>query len=688
LTLLVAIITLTINLTAVGLFMFLAVQSRERFLRCWVAAWLVQLLPALALVRLSFMNYSNPPWIYLMAVHGPDLVSAALLMYSLHGFVERRAHEIWLIGAASGLIWIVLGFSSSLPFYLTMAPFAFLVCFFLVKAGILLLKQSPARLPKRGLAGWALVALGVFELNRPLTSNLAWAQPLVDSLGTMLFVLVAVGLLVMYFGRIRARVEADRSRYEEIFRTMREGVALYEIIHDRHGEPENYAIVDLNPGYERIAGIRRETVLGRTPTSIWELASPPFLAIYADVASGGAPKRFEAWFEELRKHLSVSVFSPAPGIFATAVSDISARIEAEEKLARHQGLLEEQVKERTREIEEAIQQLGYQNREIASVNAMQEDLQGCRASKETWPVLMWAVKQLFPDTSGSLCLVKSDSETLENVVRWGGCSPTEEHLSTADCPALTRGKSMLLSEEDSGIICGHRSRNPEKPSLCLPLTAHGQTLGSLFIQFDRFDTSDIGPVVKQRRMAVNMVEQFTMAYANLQLRERLHHQSVRDELTGLFNRRYMEESLERELLRADRYDLTLGIILLDIDHFKKVNDAHGHYVGDRVLEALGALLPKLIRGEDIACRYGGEEFILIMPGASVEDTVQRAEQIRRLIRTRLAVPLPDGEDLRITSSFGVAVHPVHGGDAERILKAADNALYRSKREGRDRVTLA
>ncbi|MFH1530769.1 MAG: sensor domain-containing diguanylate cyclase [Pseudomonadota bacterium] len=687
-TLLIAIIALTVNLISVGLFVFLSVQSKDRFLRLWTLAWCLQLLPAVAILRLSFMRYTNPPGLYLIAIYGPDIITAALVLVSLHTLLERRAHELWSIAAVTGFLWVVVGFSTSLPFYFTMVPFSLLVSLFFVKAGILLLSRPPSLLPGRGLAGSAFLALGLFELNRPFTSDLEWLQPLFNGLGATLMALAAVGLLLLYFRRIRARVQADQSLYEEIFRTMREGVVVYEIVRDRYGEAVNYAILDMNPGYEHIAGVRRETVLGRTPTSIWDLPTPPFLAIFADVASGGEPVQFEAFFEELGKHLSVSVSSPAPGTFATAVSDITARKEAEGQLARHQDLLEEQVKVRTCELEGANKLLGAQNREIAAINAMQEDLQGCRAPKETWPVLQWVVKQLFPNTSGSLSFVNSDSGTLETAACWGPTPTTEDSFPVESCPALTRGKSVLLSEEDSGVVCGHRSRDPEKPCLCLPLLAHGQSLGSLFIQFDAFDVSDSERVLKWRRLAVNVVEQFTMAYANLQLRDRLHHQSVRDQLTGLFNRRYMEESLEREILRADRHDLPLGIIMLDIDHFKKVNDGHGHDIGDRVLEALGAMLPNLIRGEDIACRYGGEEFILIMPGASVEDTLRRAEEIRRLIRTRISVPLPDGKDLHITSSFGVAVHPLHGAGADGILKAADQALYRSKRDGRDRVTLA
>ena len=167
----------------------------------------------------------------------------------------------------------------------------------------------------------------------------------------------------------------------------------------------------------------------------------------------------------------------------------------------------------------------------------------------------------------------------------------------------------------------------------------------------------------------------------------LREQSVRDHLTGLFNRRYMEETLERELLRAARKQLSLGIIMLDVDDFKRFNDTCGHAAGDEILRELGSLLLRQVRGEDIACRYGGDEFILILPDASREVTRERAEQIceyAKQFRLRF-----DGQSLAaVTLSLGVAVFPEHGATSTGILRAADAALYRAKHEGRSRVVVA
>ena len=175
-----------------------------------------------------------------------------------------------------------------------------------------------------------------------------------------------------------------------------------------------------------------------------------------------------------------------------------------------------------------------------------------------------------------------------------------------------------------------------------------------------------------------------------QLRESetlLREQSVRDPLTGLFNRRYMEETLIRELNRATRKQLPLGIIMLDIDHFKRLNDTYGHAGGDELLRRLGGFLQQHTRIADIACRYGGEEFILILPDASREVARERAEHIRQGIK-HLRIPFQNRMLEIVTLSIGVAIFPMDGSTLETVMKAADAALYQAKKAGRDRVIVA
>ncbi len=167
----------------------------------------------------------------------------------------------------------------------------------------------------------------------------------------------------------------------------------------------------------------------------------------------------------------------------------------------------------------------------------------------------------------------------------------------------------------------------------------------------------------------------------------LREQSVGDHLTGLFNRRYMEETLERELLRALRKGLSLGIIMLDVDDFKRFNDTWGHAAGDEILRELGGLLLRQVRGEDIACRYGGDEFILVLPDASREVTRERAELVCEHAR-QFHLQFEGQSLAAVTLSLGVAVFPEHGATSTGILRAVDAALYRAKNQGRGRVVVA
>jgi diguanylate cyclase (GGDEF)-like protein len=183
------------------------------------------------------------------------------------------------------------------------------------------------------------------------------------------------------------------------------------------------------------------------------------------------------------------------------------------------------------------------------------------------------------------------------------------------------------------------------------------------------------------------LEHYSPCLINIRLVDTLKKQSIRDSLTGLFNRRYLEGAVEREISRLERRGLELGIIMLDVDHFKSFNDIYGHATGDAVLRALGAYLQKSIREEDIACRYGGEEFVLILPEASLEVTYERAEKIREGVKNKVSVT-GKNEMLSVSISLGVSVYPKHGKTSAELIGMADSALYKAKAGGRDRTVKA
>jgi len=175
-----------------------------------------------------------------------------------------------------------------------------------------------------------------------------------------------------------------------------------------------------------------------------------------------------------------------------------------------------------------------------------------------------------------------------------------------------------------------------------------------------------------------------MATATLNLRTKLENQSIRDSLTGLFNRHFMQISLERELSRAARRKQILAVFMLDLDHFKKFNDTHGHAAGDTVLKAIAEIFRSSIRAEDIACRYGGEEFTIMLPDVTPTIALERAESIRLAVRN-LQVNLEREVYGEFTVSIGVALYPNDGDTADLLLRRADAALYRAKRQGRNQV---
>jgi diguanylate cyclase (GGDEF)-like protein len=213
----------------------------------------------------------------------------------------------------------------------------------------------------------------------------------------------------------------------------------------------------------------------------------------------------------------------------------------------------------------------------------------------------------------------------------------------------------------------------------------GERIGVLRLSSDQITQAQQRE--RWERLSAMVAEHFALALTNLQLRARLHEQSIRDPLTGLYNRRYLDETMGREIRKATRHQRPVGVIMLDLDYFKQFNDTYGHDGGDTLLRAVGTFLQQHIRGEDIVCRYGGEEFTLILPEATLESTTRRAHEICTGIR-RLSIH-HNGRALRsITASLGVAAFPEHGPDADSLMKAADNALYQAKAGGRNQIIIA
>ncbi|HWQ69473.1 MAG TPA: sensor domain-containing diguanylate cyclase, partial [Patescibacteria group bacterium] len=306
---------------------------------------------------------------------------------------------------------------------------------------------------------------------------------------------------------------------------------------------------------------------------------------------------------------------------------------------------------------------------------------------EAFDIIQRYLARLFPTETGALYLLTPTRAELEQVAAWGeraaGLAPA---FALEDCWAIRRGHLHHARMTRGDAACRHMSAADVREHICVPMLVQGEALGILCLSHSGDTDTRMG-----EESFVSLVQTLAnsigLSVANLRLRDELRRLSIRDTLTGLFNRRYLDETLRREILRAKRAKSTLGVIMLDIDHFKRVNDTYGHEAGDAILSTLGGFLERHVRGEDVACRYGGEEFTLILPGTSLEIARDRAEQLRVGVQA-LVVRVADRPLEAVTLSLGVAVMPDHGETAETILQAADAALYRAKQGGRDRVEVA
>lgn len=348
-----------------------------------------------------------------------------------------------------------------------------------------------------------------------------------------------------------------------------------------------------------------------------------------------------------------------------------------------QSRLEARVRERTVDLE-------WRNHEISTLAKMSRFLQACTSITEAYDVITRTGRRLFPDAAGYLFVYSASRNDLELVASWGGLTlKPDEHLFTPEeCWALRCGRVSFFDDHDTCISCRHVKSPELERYICVPVIAQGEVMGVLHLRPESGATGWEGDTANlNKRWAVTLSEHIALALTNLRLRETLRNQSIRDPLTGLFNRRYLEETLEREVTRAVRKGHPLAVVMLDVDHFKRFNDTHGHEAGDVLLREIGSLFNQRFREGDVASRYGGEEFTLALPEMSQEIACERVDRLLRDIRQLSA--RHQGELLgKVTASAGIAMYPQHGGRGEDLLRVADRALYQAKAAGRDRLILA
>ncbi|MCW5621117.1 MAG: GGDEF domain-containing protein [Burkholderiales bacterium] len=328
----------------------------------------------------------------------------------------------------------------------------------------------------------------------------------------------------------------------------------------------------------------------------------------------------------------------------------------------------------------------------SAMNELSGVLGACATLEDGQAALVRHLAALFPEGSGCLYWCCGDGKEAASLVSWGAESGSASTMTFDQCLALRQGQPHHLRLGVSAPACAHLLRVPGGGAVCAPLNLGERLAGLLYWEGPHLpDTVDEALAIERdtawRQWTCAVAEYLGLALSNLALRHTLQIQARHDPLTDLFNRRYMEEALERELRRADRSRRPMGVIMADLDHFKRYNDTLGHDAGDRLLVALAECLRAQVRAGDIVCRYGGEEFLIILPETSLDLVTQRAEELRETVARQLgsfggdAVP-------PVTMSLGVALYPIHAGDAASLIRAADAAMYRAKRSGRNRVEIA
>jgi diguanylate cyclase (GGDEF)-like protein/PAS domain S-box-containing protein len=360
--------------------------------------------------------------------------------------------------------------------------------------------------------------------------------------------------------------------------------------------------------------------------------------------------------------------------------DVSEYMEAREAKEKH-----------AESVNQVVNELQRHTSEMALLNDMRDWLECCETEAEACLVVGQSIPKLVPEcVSGTLYLFKATRELAEAAVSWGKASASESTFTAGHCWCLRRGRAHWSEPGTAGIRCSHLGPT-DVGSLCVPVIAQGTTQGVLHLEFpcdaeSKSESDTESWRDSRRRLAISVAGHIATSLSSLRLRETLREQSIRDPLTGLFNRRFLEESLETELQRAKRNETPVSVLLLDLDHFKRINDTFGHDAGDLVLRSVASIFRRFFRGGDICCRYGGEEFAIILPECSSPCAAVRANALRTELK-RLTLHYKSYTLEPVTVSIGATTFPEHGTTALALLSKADECLYESKSKGRDRVTI-
>jgi diguanylate cyclase (GGDEF)-like protein/PAS domain S-box-containing protein len=468
--------------------------------------------------------------------------------------------------------------------------------------------------------------------------------------------------------RVERALKASEVRYRRLFESAKDGILILDA--------ESGTIMDSNPFLEQMLEYTHAELQGK---QLWEIG--PFSDTAASQISFQELQSNEyIRYDDLPLETKAGQIRQVEFISNLYLVDTVRVIQCNVRDITARKLAEARVQQANEALSSLVAVLQRRDSEFTGLAHMNDLLQTCETQDEAYRIIALKAGELFAGRSGCLAVSHPSGRYLETVARWGDDMIVEDVFPMVDCWALRRGRPHEVDDPRTSLLCTHFVRPPSRGYRCLPLMVQGETLGVLYLDAASQPDHRSG----QHQLALAAGEAIKLSLANLRLRKKLHEQATRDPLTGLFNRRYFEETLPRELHRTLRRNAPLCIAMLDLDHFKQFNDTFGHEAGDLVLREASRLLRDGLRKSDIPCRYGGEEFVLVLPDSSLEDTINRLEQTRRQL---------EGMDIRhngqllatMTFSAGVAASPIHGSSPEDLLRGADAALYAAKHAGRNRI---
>ncbi len=434
-----------------------------------------------------------------------------------------------------------------------------------------------------------------------------------------------------------------------------------------------------NPKFVETTGYTLEEAKGQNPRILKSGKTPPevYERLWSAITSGrewkgefcNKKKTGELYYESA----SIAPIKNTKGVithFVAVKEDITLQKHNEEELRLT-------VEEKKKSIEDLRHLMEFSN-------LMREEIVEGALIKHAAKVLK---ERFSPDFLAMLMLNQEENSVeipvTDPVMDWNEVISKEVVLYPTLCRVLRTGHNVVVRDVDTDACCDCLLlKMKEGSSACFPISAGGITVGAVMMVKNERGYWDSG---EKQRLISAYIGLAAASLDNIRLMNQAKHSAITDALTGIYNRRFFVESLEKQLSLANRYKETLVVILADVDHFKRFNDTYGHTAGDRVLQQVSKMLGASIRDSDVLCRYGGEEFAIIMPRTNAAEGYEKAEKIRLHIESARFTNISPGNTLGITISMGIASFPEHGVEYNVLVDAADGALYKAKKNGSNRV---